>query len=452
MSKMKTKVAASLQSTARFQALLILLRCEKDGAYANLLVKEAPVKKEDRALLAELVYGVLSRRYTLDYQLAPFIQGKKVDLWVRLLLLLALYQILFLDRVPQHAIVDESVKIAKQAGNVGVSKFVNGVLRTFLRSSHPKVSDLSDPLERLCVQYSISKPLAQLLLKQYGWETTEALLASLIEASKVSARLCVDVGARSALLEQLRQEGYEVEASAISPYGIVGRQGYLAGSTPFQKGALTIQDESSMLVAPALQVEPQHQVLDACAAPGGKTTHIAQFLSAKAGGKVTALDIHAHKCQLIEENAQRLGLEVCIETKTLDARKVDTAFADESFDRILVDAPCSGLGLMRRKPDIKYRKSLDDLQKLTSIQKEILNACAPKLKVGGLLVYSTCTINKDENEAVVQHFLNTHPNFTCVPVVGQEQVSQSIVPEGIVILPQQYGTDGFFISCLKKMK
>ena len=218
----------------------------------------------------------------------------------------------------------------------------------------------------------------------------------------------------------------------------------------FAYGLLTIQDESSMLVAPTLQLEASHQVLDACAAPGGKTTHIAMYLDAEKGGKVTALDIHQHKVRLIDDNAKRLHVTDVVETKVMDARATDEAFPAESFDRILVDAPCSGLGLMRRKPDIKYNKTASDFTKLPEIQLDILNHAAPTLKPGGILVYSTCTIVSDENQNVVKQFLATHPEFEQASLAVSSVLDTSIQEDMLTLYPHSFMTDGFFISCLRK--
>ena len=211
-----------------------------------------------------------------------------------------------------------------------------------------------------------------------------------------------------------------------------------------------MQDESSMLVAPVLQVARDHQVLDACAAPGGKTTHIAAFLSAAEGGKVTALDIHAHKVKLIQQNAQRLGVEAVVETRVMDARETAQTFAPEQFDRILVDAPCSGLGLMRRKPDIKYSKTEADFQRLPQIQREILESAAPTLKKSGIMVYSTCTILAEENQQVVAAFLADHPEFEQMPLAVGPLAAEAVQEDMLTIYPQDFMTDGFFISCLRK--
>ncbi|KAF1304116.1 16S rRNA (cytosine(967)-C(5))-methyltransferase RsmB [Enterococcus saccharolyticus] len=445
----------NIKKTARYIALNTLDRVQKGGAYSNLMLRESINKNKlndkDSRLLTEIVYGTLSRQRLLNFYLQPFIvKAKKVDDWVKILLQLSLYQMLYLDKVPTHAILNEAVEIAKARGNEGIGKFVNGVLRNLDRQGVPSLDTIEDPTERLSREISMPKWLTQKLINEIGEEETRRLGLSLFEASHVSCRVDTRKISRQEVLAILEEEGIEASESLVSPYGIIADKGFIAGSRLFQYGLLTIQDESSMLVAPALQIEPEHQVLDACAAPGGKTTHIATFLDSEAGGKVTALDIHEHKIELIKDNAKRLQVTDVVEPKKLDARMVGETFPAETFDRILVDAPCSGLGLMRRKPDIKYNKRPEDFKKLPIIQLEILESVAPTLKSSGILVYSTCTFAPEENQAVIEQFLSKHPDFSLVEVPVSDVVQSSIKNQMLTIYPQQYMTDGFFISCLRK--
>ena len=292
--------------------------------------------------------------------------------------------------------------------------------------------------------------LTERLVNQIGIDETRELGYSLFEPNHASGRIDLQRISQEEAIAQLQEEGIDARPSEISPYGIVADKGFLAGSSLYRSGLLTIQDESSMLVAPALHIAPDHKVLDACAAPGGKTTHIASFLSAEAGGKVTALDIHAHKVKLIEQNATRLDVASMVEARVLDARKVAEEFPAESFDRILVDAPCSGLGLMRRKPDIKYNKTAADFARLPVIQRAILESVAPTLKKSGIMVYSTCTILAEENQQVVAGFLADHPEFELHEIAVDPLVASSIKEGLLTIYPQDFMTDGFFISCLRK--
>lgn len=448
MAKMRKKLSNQLKQNPRVQAVLILEKIRQNQAYSNLMIAHSGIQNEkDRRLLAEIVYGSISHRDYLLYQLAPFIKGKKVDDWVKTLLMSALFQLEFLDKIPEHAVINESVEVAKQLGNVGVGKFVNGLLRQIQRQGLSKEIVAPSAEERIAIKNSLPLWLTQFLTEQYGLDIVDELGQSLLEKSHVSARMTDIQGNRLALIDRLQEEGYQVRASEVSPFGIIGEKGFLAGSDAFKQGELTIQDESSMLVAEALDVQPDSHVLDACAAPGGKTTHLAAYLKE---GSVEALDIHQHKIDLINENAKRLQVDSVVKTRLLDARKVDEAYLDESFDRILVDAPCSGLGLMRRKPDIKYSKDEQSLLNLPKIQLAILDACASKLTHGGKMVYSTCTINKKENEEVVKQFLATHPDYEIVPLPFEERLTKSVHQHMLTLLPQDYHTDGFFICCLSR--
>ncbi len=447
----------SVKKSVRYVALKALERVDQGGAYSNLLLRElidkSKLNEKDGRLLTELVYGTISHQRLLAFYIQPFImKAKKVDDWVKLLLELSVYQLLYLDKVPSHAVLNEAVEIAKGRGNEGIGRFVNGVLRNIQRQGVPSLETIEDPMERLSREISLPKFLTKKLVNEIGEEETLELGLSLFEPSHVSCRVDTRNITRDAALDILLEEGIEARKSDLSPYGIVADRGYIAGSSLFRYGLLTIQDESSMLVAPALQVEANHQVLDACAAPGGKTTHIATFLDAEEGGKVTSLDIHPHKVSLIEENAKRLHVSDVVEAKELDARAVSETFPENYFDRILVDAPCSGLGLMRRKPDIRYNKQPEDFRKLPVIQLDILESVAPSLKPDGILVYSTCTFAPEENQEVVAEFLNRHPEFSLVEVPVGNVVQSSIKNNMLTIYPHQYMTDGFFISCLRKNK
>ena len=455
METNKNEQKRNTKKTSRYLAMSILEKIENNHSYSNLLLNETIQKNNlssaDARLLTELVYGVLQHKMTLDYYLAPFLkENQKVDVWVRNLLRLSIYQMIYLDKIPAHAILFEAVEVAKKKGHIGISKFVNGILRNAERKGLRSIDQIKDPIERLSVEISMPKWLVEKFKAEIGMEETRKLGESLLNSSHSSARINEKYLSIKEAIEAMEEEGFDVEQSAVSPSGIVSSGGHFASSPLFQSGQLTIQDESSMLVAPAMKIEPHHQVLDACAAPGGKTTHIASYLSKQAGGKVVALDLHPHKVKLIEDNAKRLHVDEVIEGRTMDARKVESAFEDETFDRILVDAPCSGLGLMRRKPDIKYTKKPQDITQLKKIQLDILTSVAPKLKEDGLLVYSTCTITKEENQGTVESFLAIHSNFEKVSIVANELLSETIQDNLMQIYPQDFGTDGFFISCLRK--
>lgn len=444
-----------LHKNSRYLATDILTRIEKSGAYSNLeidqTIRKNDLSPEDAGLLTEMVYGVTQRRLTLDFFLEPYLKkAKRVENWVRQLLRLSVYQLVYLDRIPDHAVLNEAVNVAKARGHRGTGSFVNGVLRNFLRNERRSFEEITDEATCLSIEYSLPEWLVERMFQRLGKEETILLAASLLERSHSSARVNAPFISTERAIETLEQEGFSVERSQLSQVGVVSESGNFARSSLFKEGKLTIQDETSMLVTPAMRIEPHHQVLDACAAPGGKTTHIASFLSKEDGGHVTALDLHAHKIKLVNQNAKRLHVDEFVTTMELDARKASETFESEQFDRILVDAPCSGLGLMRRKPDIKYTKTPEDIKQLQIVQQQILESVAPLLKKGGLLVYSTCTITEEENQEVVQYFLNQHSDFQMEKVFVENEKVVDNETGTVTIFPHQFGTDGFFISALRK--
>ncbi len=445
-----------IKSSSRYLAVDILEEIEAKEAYSNLLLRkvidDSELPKEEVNLLTELVYGVLQRKMTLDYQLEPFIKKqKKLENWVKQLLRVSLYQMNYLDRVPDHAIVNEAAKIARSKGHRGIVGLVNGVLRNIQRKGVRDVTDIKQANQRLSVQYSLPLWLVDEFIADLGLAEAEKLAASLVERPKLSLRVNLKKVTRKDAMQELRDAGYEVEESSITPFGIIVLNGIPADTRLFKEGFLAVQDESSMLVAPSLNVQPNHYVLDACAAPGGKTMHIASnYLEEEQGGKIVALDIHDHKIELIKGNGRRQGVEKLLEAKQLDARKVVSEYGKEVFDRVLVDAPCSGLGLMRRRPEIRYTKTKKDIQSLQKLQLEILTAASEALKSGGELVYSTCTITKAENQEVVDRFLKENPEFTQEPIHFNENDIPADEAGSITIYPHQYDTDGFFIARLLK--
>ena len=282
--------------------------------------------------------------------------------------------------------------------------------------------------------------MVKALIEEYGEERACAIFKSLYQRNKSSIRV-IDLDEK----EELAQL-FEATSSLLASSALVKEQGHFAAHSLFKEGRITIQDESSQLVAPALDLQGDEWVLDACAAPGGKTTHLASYLTT---GKVTALDLYDHKLKLIQENANRLHVADKILTKKLDATKVFETFGPDAFDKILVDAPCSGIGLIRRKPDIKYNKESADFVSLQAIQLAILDSVCQSVRKGGIIVYSTCTIMGKENFEVVDQFLKNHPNFEQVPLDHERK--DILKNDCILITPELYGSDGFFISRFKRI-
>ena len=353
-------LANDWKKTARGQALEVLEEVFQEGAYSNIALNahlsKSQLTDKDKALVTEIVYGTVARKITLEWILAHVIEDRdKLEPWVYDLLLLSLYQLAYLDKIPAHAVVNDAVAIAKNRGNKkGAEKLVNAVLRKLSSQPLPDPSQIKRVNKRYSVQYSLPVWLVKKLIDQYGEDRALAIFQSLFVRNKASVRVT-----DASRLDEIA-EATGAERSVLSPVGLVKSSGYFAGTDYFKEGLLTIQDETSQLVAPTLGILGEEEILDACAAPGGKTVHMASYLTS---GHVTALDLYDHKLALIEENAQRLGLADKVKTQKLDASQVHQVFPADSFDKILVDAPCSGIGLIRRKPDIKYNsKTLSPLR------------------------------------------------------------------------------------------
>ena len=430
--------------TARNLALAVLEDVFVNQAYSNIVLnkhlKGSHLSAADKGLVTEIVYGTVARKLTLEWYLSHFIQDRdKLDNWLYILLLMSAYQLRYLDKIPNHAVVNEAVELAK-ARKKGSEKLVNAVLRRILREGWPDVDSIKRKNKRDSISYSLPVWLVSKLKEEYGEERAQAIFESLLVRNKASIRV-TDLSRKEEIKAVL-----EATDSPLAATGLVKEQGHFAGHDLFAEGVITIQDESSQLVAPTLDLQGHEQVLDACAAPGGKTAHMASYLTS---GKVTALDLYDHKLDLIQENAERLGVADRVQTQKLDARKVHEFFGRDSFDKILVDAPCSGIGLLRRKPDIKYNKETADFTSLQEIQLEILGSVCQTLRKGGIITYSTCTIVSEENFQVVEAFLESHPEFEQVKL---EHECKDILKDGcILITPELYGSDGFFISQFRKI-
>ncbi|KIL47667.1 16S rRNA (cytosine(967)-C(5))-methyltransferase RsmB [Jeotgalibacillus campisalis] len=438
-------------TTAREAALDILEQIDKNQSYSNLLlnhaIKKFNIKGPDTGLLTELTYGTIQRKLTLDYYLTPFIK-KKLENWVRNLLRMSLYQMLYFDRVPERAAIHEAVEIAKKRGHKGIAGLVNGILRSIQREGVPSLNDILDPIERLSIETSHPYWLVARWNEQYGLEKTKKMCETNLLAPVQTARVNTLKTNREAVLDQLNAEGVEAKPSSIIPEGISIMKGNIAHTNAYKTGMLTIQDESSMLVAYAMNAQPGETILDMCAAPGGKTTHLAQSMNNE--GQIVALDLHPHKIKLISDNADRLGIE-CIEGTAIDARKAHEKFEAGSFDRVLVDAPCSGLGVVRRKPDIKYAKSENDLEGLTAVQHSLLAAAVDMIKPGGKLIYSTCTVDHAENNDTVAKFLREYKQMELTALENLPEAIQPLVQDNILqVFPQDFNGDGFFIACFEK--
>lgn len=433
-------------------AMQVLQKVHVEDAYANVALaetlREVRLPERDRRFLTELVYGVTKAGETLDYMIGRYVADlRKAQPAIRELLRLGFYQIFLMDRVPPSAACDTAVELAKKHGRRGAESFVNGVLRAALRE--PERAALPDGrnAHALALRTWHPKWLVERWMRAYGYERTEALCRCNNTSAPLSVRVNTLRTNRPALLEQFAAAGAEARASALVPEGILLRaHGALDELAPLRMGLAQVQDESSMLVAHVLAPEPGMTVIDVCAAPGGKTTHIAQRMENR--GRILAFDIYEEKIRRIERNAQRLGISI-IEAEVRDARTIGAAYMGQA-DRVLVDAPCSGLGVLRRKPDARWKKRAGDQKTLPPLQRAILASAAEAVKKGGILVYSTCTMEACENAAIVENFLRTHTDFVLEETGGFLPV-QKTTEHMVQIMPETDGPDGFFIARMRRL-
>ena len=433
-------------SQPRYLAVKILTRIYS-GAYSNLLLnrvfKKRLLKPTDARLLTRLVYGTLQHRITLRYDLRPFLKmSNQTVTWLKVLCEIAVYQMRYLNRVPNYAVFNESIQIAKVLGDSAQRRLVTGVLHNVIRKGFPGVNRIKDSIQRRAVKFSVPVWIVRELSKQLGDSKTKRILRAANQLPKQSIRVNRHLTTASKLIPQLKRSGYQIKASRLAQNGYVLHGPSILRSSFFKDGLLTVQDESAMLPVEMMQLQPDDLVLDACAAPGGKTCQIAEHLT---NGRVVALDLYAERLALVRKNARRLKLGSRIQTYALDARRLNVRFKNRTFDRVLVDAPCSGLGLMQRKPEIRYFRKPADLKRLAKVQSEILSAVAPKLKPGGRLTYSTCTILNFENQNVIHWFLTHYPDFRLTPIEfkGRSRLM-------VKIYPDDFGSDGFFVCNLRK--
>ncbi|MBI3624906.1 MAG: 16S rRNA (cytosine(967)-C(5))-methyltransferase RsmB [Candidatus Rokubacteria bacterium] len=439
-------------SPARVEALRILCRVEEDQAFADLALEaaleRAKLPPRDRALTTELVYGTLRWQRRLDWILAPHSRRRieRLDPWVRNLLRLTAYQLQLLDKVPAWAAVNEAVALAKRRAEGQAAPFINAVLRSLTRSGGELPPLPADPVEALATRLSFPSWLARRWARRFGLEEAERLMTALNERPPVTVRVNLLTCSRDILIERLSQEE-EVKASptALAPEGLVLESpGPAFRFKAFKEGWFTLQDEGSMLIGHLLAPSPGETVADVCAAPGTKTTHLAALM--QNSGKVVAMDPHAGRLRLVARSAARLRVRI-VQCRGGSAEILAPKFKG-AFDRVLVDAPCSNLGVLRRNPDVKWRRTESALWTLSNRQQAILEAAASICRPGGTLVYATCSLEPEENEAVVFPFLEIHPEWRLdLPAKFPTPLEQ---PGVLRCLPHRHGTDGFTAFRLRK--
>ncbi len=422
----------------RALALDVLVRCES-GGYSNIAldtaIKRNGLSPLDRGLLTALVYGVIERKITLDYIISSLssIPDSKIERDTRNVLRMGLYQLIYMEKVPEFAAINETVNLASKRSK----GFVNAILRSYLREGEKIIFPSErDKVKYLSVTYSVGESLVCALLDAYSFEECKQILSAFGEKTPITLR----VNDLKATREEILQELEGAQKTPISPDGIIVESAAVSELDCLKDGRVTVQDEASQICVRALGATAKDLVLDACACPGSKSFGAAMAMQNE--GKILAFDIHENKLSLVKSGADRLGISI-ISTEAHDARKpIEELFG--KADKIICDVPCSGFGVIGKKPEIRY-KDVTESARLPEIQLDILNNVSKYLKIGGTLVYSTCTILPEENEINIEKFLNTHTSFELAPFsVGELEVKSGM----ITLLPHIHHTDGFFIAKL----
>ena len=419
-------------------ALKTLYKIDKEQAYSNIELNEQikqnrkKLTEKDIGLISEIVYGVTTWRLTLDEIIKKHskIKIKKISPWIINILRMGIYQIIFLDKIPKSAAVNESVNLAKRYGHASSSNFVNAILRKIEIKDYEELFEIKDDIERISKTTSMPKWIIEELSKNHDIHQVEEICKNSNIKPKITIRVNTLKTNKQELITKLKEKNIECEEpkKEIEDFLILEKVKNIENLEEFKQGYFTVQDISAGQTAKILNPQPGELVLDACSAPGGKTTYMAEFMKNK--GKIEAWDIHEHRTKLVQQNAQRLGIKI-IETKVKDASVYDENLKGK-FDKILLDVPCLGIGVIKRKPDIKWQRKPEDIEEIIAIQKKILDNCSKYLKENGTIVYSTCSILKEENQDIVDGFLKENKEYYIKP------------EETLNILPNEE-EDGFFI-------
>ena len=446
----------------RETAFQIIYKVLEENEYSHVVLrqtldKEKDAEKRDRAFVTRLAEGTLEHLITLDYILNQVSKTpvKKMKPIVRTVLRMSVYQLLYMDSVPDSAVCNEAVKLIKSKGLQGLSGFVNGVLRNVARNKEQWLSEefypdkVKHPAAYLSIRYSLPEWLCRYFVKEYGVEKAENIAEGSLRNPKTSIRCNTGKISKEALAMRLQEQGFTVENGVYAADAL-----YLSGYDTLEKipefaqGLFQVQDESSMLVVQLAGLKPGDLVLDVCSAPGGKALHAANVLESLGGGRVVSRDISEKKTALIKENTERLQVKN-ITIQVADATCLDEEMIEKA-DVVIADLPCSGIGIMAKKPEIRYRMSAENQKELVKLQQEILEKVHRYVKPGGILMYSTCTINKEENENQAR-FLCEKYGF--VPALDEvpEGLAEAVQEGGFLqLLPGIHECDGFFIARLRK--
>lgn len=442
---------------AREVALKTLYRINNEGAYSNIALDEEISKNaqklnaKDIGLISEIVYGVITWKLTIDEIIKKYskIRIKKISPWILDILRLSIYQIVFLDKIPKSAAVNEGVNLAKRYGHRSSSGFANAILRKVEKQDYEDFKNIKDEKERLSKQYSMPLWIIEELMEEgLELEKIEEICISSNIRPKVSIRINTLKTNKEELKQILENENIKATDGILKDFLVLDKAKNIERLESFKNGLFTVQDEAAGLTSLILNPKKGENILDACSSPGGKTTYIAQLVENE--GQIIAFDIHEHRTRLVEQNAKRLGVNI-IETKVQDASKFEEKYVNK-FDKILLDVPCLGIGVLKRKPDIKWQKKKEDVKEISEIQYKILENCSKYLKQNGELVYSTCSIIKEENENLIEKFLHKNKEFKLQKIENFEEefFKKYLKNEQFLQVYQNKKTDGFFICKLLK--
>lgn len=434
-------------------ALKTLYKIDKEEAYSNIAldenIKENRNKLDDRDIgfISEIVYGVTSWKLTIDEMIKKYskLQLKKISPWILNILRMGIYQIVFLDKVPKSAAVNESVNLAKRYGHKGSRNFVNAILRKIDKKDYEAFFEIENPIERISKTTSMPTWIIQELLKDNDIKKVEEICKASNIKPKVTIRVNTLKTDKETVKKQLIERNIIVNEGELEDFLILEKAKNIEQLDLFKQGYFTVQDEGAGLVAKIVNPKPNEWILDACSSPGGKTTYMAELMENK--GKIVAWDLHPHRVKLVEENAKRLGIHI-VETKCQDAMIYNETYK-EIFDKILLDVPCLGIGVLKRKPDIKWKRNPEDIPQIAQIQEKILEICSQYLKPNGQIVYATCSIFSAENDKIVEKFLKNNQAFTYAKI-EIAQMEKSLENSNLIQLYQGEETDGFFICKLQK--
>ena len=443
-------------SLSRKVALEIFQDVVRKDAYAALSLddrmKDTNLSQLDKRFCASIVYTTLENLIRIDYVLSFFLKdADNLEPTVRDILRISVCQLLYHDRVPENAVVDEAVKLTRGAGLEGLTGLTNAVLRSVIRGKNDiKWPAPEEGARYLSIMYSVPLWLAERILTAYGPELAESICAFRTESHYTVIRPNMMKLTDAEFEALLGKKVWDVEKGAVPHAYRIRRAAEIAQDADYLGGSFSIQGESSILAAQAVDVKPGMQVLDCCAAPGGKSAYLAEAMAGT--GRVYAWDVHEHRVTLIKAAMRRLRLEnVRPVVRDASALKEDLV---GTMDAVLLDAPCSGLGVMDNKPDIKYRATPESVKELTEIQEKLLNTCCQYVKRGGTLVYSTCSILPEENGEQIRKFLAEHPDFALAPLPDSfdERFKAQYTETGLQLLPHRDGVEGFFIARLRRIK